>query len=256
MKTELKTVNSEMRIPCYPRRGCVTIMEKYPIKLTVPNCIVSDKKELTKYVWAFTLGDGCIRIQLNKNRANRDVNYHFECGQIAEHEDYILWRADILSNITSVLLQYKVIKNGKPQIHTQTGRHPFFTTIRTRTYLNNHKVISEHDLKLLDWETLAILYQDDGSLSKKPVGNTCYTLSLATDSFSYGDNILLQRAIKEKVDILFRVNKLFSKSTGNLYHRLILSRYDTICRFLDGVSKFIKPSFEYKLLPNAQLLLL
>jgi hypothetical protein len=219
-------------------------MEKYNIKLPVSSSI-TDKKVLTKYVSYFTLGDGCLRVQKSLNRPNKNLNAHFECCQVKEHEDYILWRADILSNITSVTVKDREVKIGKTQLKTQTQRHPFFTAIRNRLYLNNHKVIDPHTLKLLDWEGLAILYQDDGCLSKKPSGNNCYTLTISTESFSYGDNVLLQRAIKDKTDILFRINK--TSSNDNIHYRLCLSKYELINQFVDGVSKYIKPSFEYKI---------
>lgn len=224
--------------------------EEYPKIITKANIVISNKKELVKYVWIFTLGDGCLRLAKSKDRPNKDINAHFECNQVQVNEDYILWRADILSNITSVNLRYREISGCQDQISTKTRRHPLYTMLRNRTYLNNRKTVNPHDLKLLDWESLAILYQDDGCLSKKPNGNNCYTLSLSTDCFSYGDNVLLQRAIKDKTDILFRINSVRSK--GGLHYKLILSKYDEINRFLDGIKTFIKPSFEYKLLSGIQ----
>lgn len=221
--------------------------QSYPLKITKPVNVITDKKELLKYVWAFTLGDGCLTVSKNKHRIKNNINYTFDCSQISEHEDYILWRADILSNITGVYIQERQFSNNntKLQLRTTTGRHPFFTTLRQRMYLNNNKIIDPHDLKLLDWETLAILYQDDGSLSLKDKKYNLHILSLATESFSYGDNILLQRAIKDKTDILFRVQKCIHN--GHTLYRLDLSRKDDIKKFVDGVSKFIKPSFEYKI---------
>jgi hypothetical protein len=224
--------------------------EKYPIKIEKTNDNTNDK-ELTKYVWAFTLGDGCLLFGKDKNRPNKDINANFECGQTYEHEDYILWRANILSNITSIYLQLKEKIPYKAQIVSKSGRHPFFTTIRSRMYLNGHKVIDPHYLKLLDWETLAILYQDDGSLSKKPKGINCYTLEIATNCFSYGEQVLLQRAIKEKTDILFHIVPCRNKKNV-LQYKLTIAKHDTIVTFLNGVKPFIKPSFGYKLLPNVQ----
>ena len=223
-------------------------MKEYPIKISKSNNI-TDRKVLTKYAWIFSLGDGCLMSGFSKNRPNKNVNAFFGCGQLADNEDYILWRADILSNITSVYLQCKS-KDRRPQIDTITGHHPFFTTLRSRMYLNGHKVVDPHDLKLLDWEALAILYQDDGCLSKKPKGNNCYTLSLSTESFSYGEQVMLQRAIKDKTDILFRIGSIRTK--GGLHYILVISKYDSIVKFLDGVKPFIKPSFEYKLLSGVQ----
>lgn len=225
--------------------------EEYPLKISKSNKIL-DKKKLTKYAWAFAVGDGCLRTPNDRDRPNNSVNAFFECGQTSDHEDYILWRADILSNITSVYIKFKPSKfeTQKSQLHTQTGRHPFFTTLKKRMYLEGHKVIDPHDLKLLDWESLAIIYQDDGCLSKKPKGNNCYTLTISTCSFSYGEQVMLQRAIKDKTDVLFGIGSI--NSVGGIKYRLITNKYENIKKFTDGVKPFIKPSFEYKLLPNVQ----
>lgn len=222
-------------------------MEKsYPLKINKPFNIITDKKELTKYIWSFVLGDGCLTVSESKNRPNNNINYKFDCGQLAIHEDYILWRADILSNITGVYLQERQFKIGNLQIRTTTNRHPFFTTLRQRMYLNGTKLIDPHDLKLLDWETLAILYQDDGCLSHKSYNS--YNLTISSEAYTYGDNILLQRAIKDKVDILFSVQKI--SVNGNTKYRLALQNQEGQKKFIDGIRPYIKESFNYKINPH------
>jgi hypothetical protein len=212
---------------------------EYPITVTNSSLKITDNKELTKYLYSFSLGDGCLYYPTKKGRANKNVTAVFSCGQLKIHEDYILWRADILSNITSVHIQEK-----KNMLCTETNRHPKFTEMRQRMYPNDYKIVEPHYLKLFDAESLAILYQDDGSLSHK--GENQFSLVISTESFSYGDNILLQRMIKDKFDILFSVlgyrNKL-----GNLLYRLQLQKKELQHRFLDVVEPFIKESFRYKL---------
>lgn len=213
----------------------------YPLHVNKSNTI-SDKKTLTKYIWAFTLGDGCLYLRKDKDRPNADTNAVFDCGQLAIHEDYILWRAEILSNITTLNLQ---LKKNDVILSTKSNRHPVYTTMRNRIYLEGHKIIDPHYLKLLDWETLAILHQDDGCLSLKDKIRNYFCITLSTQSFSYGDNILLQRAIKEKTDILFSVTPIRTQK-GETQYRLMLNRQDDIDRFIDGIRKYIKPSFQYK----------
>lgn len=214
---------------------------EYPFHVDKSNTI-TDEKLITKYVWAFSLGDGCLFTAKPKDRPNNNVNSCFKCNQLASHEDYILWRADILSNITSLNIQY--VQDGT-QLETVSNRHPLYTKMRSRIYLEGHKIVEPHYLKLLDWETLAILYQDDGCLSLKDKERYYYRLSLSTQSFSYGDNVLLQRAIKDKTDILFSVAPYRNKN-DNLMYLLALQKQQEIDRFIDGVRKYIKPSFEYK----------
>lgn len=213
----------------------------YPLHVNKSNSI-QDKKILTKYIWAFSLGDGCLYLRNDKNRLNKDNNAQFECSQLSEHEDYVLWRADILSNITSLNIQ---LKNDGAMLATSSNRHPVYTTMKERIYLNGRKIVEPHYLKLLDWESLAILHQDDGCLSLKDKKYKHYCLTLSTQSFSYGDNILLQRAIKDKTDILFSVTPIRTKS-GEVQYRLMLQRQNDIDKFIDGIRNYVQPSFEYK----------
>lgn len=218
----------------------------YPLHINKSNT-VTDKKELTKYIWAYSLGDGSLLYFPHKDRPNEKINACFTCNQLKIHEDYIVRRADILSNITSLSIQNK--PSSPDMLTTQSNRHPKFSEMRQRIYLNGVKIVEPHYLKLLDWETLAILHQDDGCLSIKDKDRNYFIVTLSTQSFSYGDNILLQRAIKDKTDILFSVTSIRSK-TGNLQYRLMLQKQDEIDKFLFGIGKYISPSFEYKVNKN------
>jgi hypothetical protein len=134
----------------------------------------------------------------------------------------------------------------QPMYRLRTSRHPFFNPFRERLYSTGNKIIDPHYLKLLDWEMLAILYQDDGSISHYiSSSNKAYnTVELATHRYSYGDNLLLKKAIKETMDIEFNVCQVRRKD--KLYYRLNLRQKD-VSKFIDGISKFVLPSFEYKL---------
>ena len=215
---------------------------EYPITITNSTLKITDNKLITKYVNDFVLGDGCLYIPVKKGRANKNVTAIFDCGQLKKNEDYILWRADILSNITSVHIKEK--QATSLMLYTETNRHPIFSHVRERVYPNNHKVVDPHYLKLFDAESLAILYQDDGSLSHK--GKNQYNLVISTEGFSYGDNILLQRMLKDKFDILFSVLGYRGK-TNNLLYRLQLQKKELQYKFLEIVTPYIKSSFEYKL---------
>src|SRR5688572_1609944 len=121
-----------------------------------------DNKEITKYISAFVIGDGSLRTWNNvKNAA-----YAF--AQIEKHKEYVMWQADILSNVTSVTVRHytaTVDKNGvnhQSKYQLETKSHPTFTTLRNRWYINRHKTVSAHDLIQFDWEMAAIWYMDDG----------------------------------------------------------------------------------------------
>ncbi len=202
-----------------------------------------DKQNLIKYISAFTVGDGGL-YQHGKNA-------RFISNQLAIHKDYIDWRAEILSEVTEVKTHefQPNLPNRKPQIHTSTRTHPIYTSVRNRMYIENKKVVDPHYLKMLDWECLAILFQDDGSCvnrSKESAG-AAPKVSIATDNFSYADNWLLKKALKEKLDLEFNVQRS-TKKTGQVYWHIRLRAKDYE-KFYSGVEQYIQPSFYYKLVP-------
>lgn len=191
------------------------------------------KKDLMKYISAFVMGDGGVYYSGN--------NCRFICNQIARHEDYINWRADILRELTDINI-FPNQQEGKQLILcTQSKTHPLYTKVRERLYFDKYKSVDPHYLTLLDWEMLAILYQDDGSIDKDKRCDATPNIRLNTKRLSYGDSWLLKKAIKEKLDIEFNINRH--------YHRYFLSlRAKDYDKFKQGVEQFIKPSFMYKLI--------
>jgi len=210
---------------------------------------ITDKKELVKYIAAFTLGDGCLFRR--NNNPGRNANYIL--NQISIHKDYVDWQASILENVTSIKYYYKAAfidnrgVNNQAQIRITTKVHPLFTTLYERIYTSNRvKAISPHDLKLLDWESLAILYMDDGYIQVIPGKRVEKKISvhICTENYTYGDLWLLQKAIYEKTELPFNFKK--RKLKDNYGYRLEMVG-DKAERFIDGVAKYIQPSFMYKI---------
>lgn len=205
---------------------------------------ISDKKVLVKYVSAFLLGDGWLQKQVDNNK-----NARYGLHQLAIHKDYIDWQASILENLTRVTYRYKdaYINSQEASIRIWTMAHPFYTTLYERIYTQNRvKSINPHDLKLLDWETLAILYQDDGYIEVSPrltTGNYV-RVRIATDNYTYGDLVLLQKAIFEKTKLPFDIRLRKLKNTNG--YRLQLTK-DYAKRFLEGIGPYVKDSYQYKL---------
>lgn len=212
------------------------------------DCVTTmiNRKELTKYVSAFVLGDGHLALSTGSKNA------HYVLHQKEIHSDYVLWQADILESLTKIRVRYKdayITSQGaqaKPTIRIETMNHPFYTTLHQRWYAGKIKQISPHDLKLLDWEMLAILYQDDGyiEISPRQTKNNYVRIRIATDCFTYGDLYLLTKAIKEKINIGFDiVARKLQHRTG---YRLQTTK-DMARRFIEGITPYIKPSYLYKI---------
>lgn len=208
---------------------------------------ISDKKQLVKYIWSFTLGDGWMV------KPHTGGNASYGLSQAAIHKDYVDWQVSILENLTSVHYRYVDAfvdnrgVNNQAQIRITSKVHPFYTTLYERIYTPlKVKSISVHDLKLLDWETLAILYMDDGYIERteRKTTKNYIRIRIATENYSHADVLLLQKAIYEKTSIPFNLHKRKMKDT---YGWRLETVGDKARYFVDNVSKYILPSFEYKL---------
>lgn len=215
-----------------------------------------DKKFLVKYVSSFVIGDGCLALAGNRNN---NARYHLT--QIAIHRDYVEWQANILENLCGVTIRSiepYTDKNGwnhQAALSLQTKSLPFFTTLHDRWYLDGHKVLSPHDIKLFDAESLAILYMDDGSLIKHNGRNKDgYGIMLCTQSFSWADNNLLRDFIAARFNIHFTIRKTPYKS--GMKYALYCTKQQ-VPAFIQLVKPYILPSFFYKIeLPYEQPLVI
>ena len=203
-----------------------------------------DKKQLTKLISYFAMGDGGVYYNGN--------NCKFIMNMRSVNRDYIDWVAEVISEITPVSVKEVPDYNTdgykrQPLTRLESKSHPFFTILRNRIYVDKYKGLDPHTLKLLDWEALAILYMCDGSLytdkpnPKKGLINNSYSVNLNMKRLSYGDQLLLKKTLKENLDLEWNINK------HNQYYYLRL-RCKDLDKFMEGISPYMKPSFSYKLI--------
>lgn len=204
-----------------------------------------DNKQLTKLLSYFIMGDGGVYI------SNNTTNAKFVMNMKKENKDYIDWVDSILSTFVGTKQYERKDYNTdgcvrKEQIRLESSSHPKLTTLRERIYIDSYKGIDPHSLKLLDWEAMAILFMCDGSLvedkpgGKKRLVNSSWNLTLNMKRLSYGDQLLLKKAIKEILDVEFNINR------QNQYYYLRLRSKD-VEKFCRGVEPYMKDSFKYKI---------
>ena len=103
-------------------------------------------------------------------------------------------------------------------------------------------MIDPHMLTLMDSEALAIVLMADGSRKNIRLANgETSQYRIHTNGFSYGDNLLLARAIKEKLDIPFDIERQAVNKWGLTLSRKFNSKFE------DTVYKHVLNSFMYKL---------
>lgn len=205
---------------------------------------IEDKKELVKLISYISMADGGLYITHNCKNAK------FIMNMVQENSDYITLCKKVIENVTGCR-EYKRKDyntdgcNRKPQIRLESKTHPQLTKIRDRIYTDKYKGIDPHALKMLDWEAMAILYMSDGSLvvsdtTYKGGVNPEYKVTLNMKRLSYGDQLLLKKAIKEKLGVEFNINR------QNKYYYLALRAKD-VDMFMKKISRWVLPSFQYKI---------
>lgn len=201
---------------------------------------INDKKHLYKLLSFMIMGDGGVYSY------NKSGNARFIMNMLHKNEDYVQYCKSILENITSCkITEVQKEGNRQLQLRLESKTHPIFTKMRDRIYVNNYKSIDNHALNLLDYEALSFLYMSDGSLGKyfRPeigMKNPSYKVTLNLKRLSYGDLYILKKALKDKLDLEWNINK------QNKYFYLVLRMKD-FNKFIEGISPYILPSFQYKI---------
>lgn len=200
---------------------------------------MSINKEVSKRLYYFSMFDGHLQKRFETGNARLSISMN------CEHVEYIAAVADTLETAG---IGYSISEsdrrsenpNRTPQLRLQSKSHPFLTRIWERMYINKHKVVDLHMIALLDAEALAIAFMADGGryVDKKWAATPQYVLH--TNGLSYGDNFVLKKALKDKFNLEFNIDK------KNQYFQLRLRRPDSKA-FEELISEFVFPSFYYKL---------
>lgn len=197
-------------------------------------------KEVTKRLYYFSTFDGGLYV------TGRCENARFIMNMRKENLDYVEKVKQSLeeAGIGAIIRDRKDYNTDgytrQPQVRIESKVHPKLTKIRDRIYIDNKKVIDPHMLTMLDAEALAIIFMADGGRNVDKRCNATPIYNLHTKGFSYGDNFLLKKALKEKFDLEFNVHR------HGKYWYLSLRTKDS-AKFEEIVEPYILPSFLYKL---------
>jgi hypothetical protein len=200
-------------------------------------------QDLIKRLYYFSTFDGCLHTTKGSSNPVLIVN------MLEKHFDYIdkvdktLCEIPLSCNITWPKIYIKDGYNRMQQIRLQSKSHPVLKQIQNRIYINSCKVLDPHMLKMLDAEALAIIFMADGSRQiDKRWENAKPNYRLHLNAHSYGDLMLLKKAIKEKFQLEI-----------NAHHKRSINGYDLAFptkfskAFEEVVSDHVLETFQYKL---------
>lgn len=204
---------------------------------------IQDKKELYKLIAFLVMGDGGVY------KSTRGKNHCFVMNIVEKNKDFSDYARDILENVTSTIQTYVVKDDSRQnQYRLSTKVHPIFNEMRDQIYVNKYKSVSSHYLKLIDWESLAILYMSDGSMQsdfRPEIGmkSPSYSVTLNMTRLSEGDLLLLREVLLQKNMGMWNVCKAGKYFTLRLKNKFIPL-------FFSNISQYILPSFQCKVHPE------
>lgn len=200
--------------------------------------------ELKGIIAGMMLGDSCLAVPNKNTKGTNKSNAYMRIQHSIKVKDYLLYKANILEQLTKVTINEL---NGKyPGIACRTQCIPFYTRIHKIIYKNRVKTVSKTWINWLTTKGLAIWYMDDGSLAKSYSTNKSgrrriyrREIYLHTCSFSLEENQILADMLAKKFGIKFRVFH-----TGK-YYRLQIGAVEAN-KFLEIVKPYIVPCMMYK----------
>lgn len=204
-----------------------------------------NKKEIFKIISFLVMSNGGVYKPYSKSKSKSKVNCQFIMNMKSENLDFLKWVKEVIENITSVRLTPRKDYNTdgcnrKPQHRLESNRHPIFTKIQKRIYTFKYKGVSEHYLKLLDAQALAILFMCDGSGCLK--GKHKYlNITLNLKRLSEGDILLVKKYLKKNLDLDWTMQR------QNQYRYLRLRTKDHK-KFYDLIEPYVFDSFKYKII--------
>lgn len=197
-------------------------------------------KDQSKRLYYFSTFDGGLYVTGKCTNAKFIMNMREENRDYVEKVQQALEDAGIGTNLYDRKDYNTDGCTRSPQLRLESKTHPKLTAIWERVYIDGHKVIDPHMLTMMDEEALSIIFMADGGRYVDKRCNATPTYSLHTKGYSYGDNFLLKKALKEKLDLEFNVRR------HGKYWFLGLRAKDSE-RFEHLVSPYVLPSFGYKL---------
>lgn len=218
-------------------------LQRLSMDLYEENFLINNEKNKEALVLGCAIGDGFMR-------RRQLVIQHCE-----KQKPYLLYKKYLLEELFKQEVAVGTTK-GKIDGKVFPGNRLYFnnslvSNLRQDLYKEGKKCISRKVLDKLNNLSLAIWYQDDGSLvlhKEKESGKIkSREIYLSTESFSYEENQTIVGWFKEKYGIVAKIynNSGFNKKTGKAYHRIALNATNAN-KLLDIVSPYIHSSMSYK----------
>lgn len=222
--------------------SCMTVFQE------IRNTPMSDNQK--SIVLGSLLGDGCLKL------APHSKNARLVTGHSITQLNYLSWKNDVLRPFSrGVKLDQKAKEKviagrtcySKDFYRFHTIAHQDITNFYKRYVKNHKKHIVEDIIDELDLIALSIWFADDGSVYRDKRNNNVIC-SIATNSFSYKEQLILVEALRRFFKGTISISTQGNKGRDDLYLRLFRNKY-TI-EFLESIMSVLPECIHYKLSPQ------
>jgi superfamily II DNA or RNA helicase len=235
-------------LKCTPNHSVYVLDDNTPVKKSAIDIEVGDlllqtttqhkstyivAKDWQDVLLGMMLGDGWVGKAHKRSDSVRLSVTHGE-----DQIEYLTWKADILES-TEPTFGSTVSGFSDKAVYSYTTKSFYdHTGIFKEVYRDGHKkFISERVSELLSAKSWAIMFQDDGSSSKRNVTITFSFCELDSESIRN-----LQKSLAKLFDIHDSVE--FDCNKGHKYLRL---NKEATLKFVNGIKHLVHPSMYYKI---------
>lgn len=160
-----------------------------------------NKHQLIDALYWMVLGDG----YLGGWKKNSNWNAYLSISHKREDQDYVYFKAMILSQLNVGYNFLTDNREGKEMVTLITKSHPTFTKLAKALYLPlGRKAPTIHSIKVMDRLGLAIFYQDDGYIKWSKGYPYVY---ITKTSFSQIEMMAIAKHLVDKFGIIFRLQR-------------------------------------------------
>lgn len=165
-------------------------------------------------------------------------NAQIEGAHCKKQEPYLLWKLDVLKN-----LSFNLRRTKTGYLFFESKTYPCLNYYHKLFYKNGKKEINNQILKEVGKLGLAIWYMDDGSYKKRD--KLC---KLHTNGFSYKENLILKNWFEEKWGISTKIytHKDLKRYPDKEWYYLSFNSKGSK-KLLGIIENYIHPCMKYKL---------
>lgn len=194
-------------------------------------------KQQKQFIIGHLLGDGCLY------RDGKNSTFKMTVAQCKKQELYFHWKVAMMDPFINCWRESVDKRDNSIMLQTTTICHKELNRYAQMFYGEDRiKIVPKDIANHMTALSLAVWIMDDGNL------NSGVNMRIATMSFTYDENVLLQGVLYSLFDIRSKV--MGFKYKGKQYWQLTLNK-DNTQKLSDLIRPYVIESMSYKIMPRS-----